>query len=112
MKAELLRNPMKYFRLLILLAAVEVGCSKHDPDYIPYGLKGLNVYLFDEKKAPNGDYFAGYIECSYLKREEGLSNARALAYREAQRLHFETLNGRYYIICTATSESSCVTKVR
>ena len=88
------------------------GCSMQDSNYIPVNLKGLNVYLFDEKKAPNADKFAGYIECSYLSREDGLSKARALAYQEAKRLGFDVSNGRYYIICTATADSSCVTKVR
>jgi len=83
-----------------------------DSNYIPFNLKGLNVYLFDEKKAPNADKFAGYIECSYLSREDGLARARALAYREAKRLNFDVSHSRYYIICTATADSSCVTKVR
>ena len=98
--------------LVTLLTLALGGCSKHDSDYIPYGLKGLNVYLFDEEKAPNGDYFVGYVECSYLKRKEGLSQARTLAYNEAQRLHFKTSTGRYYILCAVTSETNCATKVR
>ena len=115
---------MKYFCILILLIVGTNGCSKqdsdskqnsnskHDADFIPYDLKGLNVWLFDAQKAPNGDCFAGHLESSYQKREEGLSSARALAFREADRLHFDMSNGRYYIICTLPSNSSCVTKVR
>ena len=88
------------------------ACSEYDSKYIPYKLTCFNVYLYDEKKAPDADYFAGSIQCTYKGRKEGLSRARSLAYHEAKSMEFDISNGRYYIICTSTKNSGCITKVR
>lgn len=91
---------------------VLVGCSVGGGDDIPLGVTSYTVYLFDARKAPNGDYYAGTIETGYLSRKENLAKARALALSEARRLGFDTSHARYYIICTVTKDSSCVTKIR
>ena len=66
----------------------------------------------DERKAPDADYFAGSISCSYINRESGLSQARSLAYQVARQRGFETDGAdRYYIICCMT-KNGCATKVR
>jgi len=76
-----------------------VGCgSSYDDDYIPYGLTGLNVYLFDEDKAPDG-YFAELSSNVDGERESGLSRAQSLAYSKATELHFDT-SGRYTAFLT------------
>lgn len=104
-------------RLLKILAPIAAlllvfGCSASGGDDIPLGITAYHVYLFDKDKAPNADQFAGSVETSYLKRKDGLERARSLAYFEATRLKFDTNNPRYYIICTGTKESRCVTKIR
>lgn len=98
--------------ILALFSIGMSGCSLSGSDDVPLGVTGYNVYLFDKNKAPNGDHFAGRVETSYLGRTENLDKARRLAYSEASRLHFDTSNSRYYIICTETKDSSCATKIR
>ena len=101
----------KYY-LSVFIILLLLGCgSKHDSDYIPYDLTGFDIYLYDDEKAPDGDYYAGSITCNYSDRNNGLSRARKLAYNKATELKFNT-NNRYYIFCTKTKKSSCVTKVR
>ena len=88
------------------------GCSYSDGSDIPLAITAYHVYLFDKDKAPNGDHYAGSVETSYLSRNDNLQRARRLALSEATRLRFDTSNNRYYIICTGTNESRCVTKIR
>lgn len=98
--------------LLSVSCFLQSGCSYTDSNYIPLGITGYSVYLYDANKAPNADYFVGTIETNYLKREQGLEAARALAYNQARQLGFDTYQSRYYIICTRTNDSSCATKIR
>lgn len=100
-------NLFVFFTLFIL-----VGCSVAGGDDVPLGVTGYGVYLFDERKAPNGDYYVGTVETSYFSRKENLEKARALAFSEARRLGFDTSHSRYYVICTVSKDSGCVTKIR
>ena len=113
-------------RLLMIIIALSIFVSSqcyafnlmgwsngHDKDYIPYKLTGFTVYLYDEQKAPNADYYVGAISCTYSDRATGLSKARSMAYAAAKRLNFHIDQaGRFYVICTVTKKSSCATKVR
>ena len=38
-------------------------------DDVPFLVTRLDVYLYDENKAPNADYFAGSVDCNYFNRE-------------------------------------------
>lgn len=104
----------KLLRILASVAALLVicGCTGTAGDDIPFGITVYHVYLFDKDKAPNADHFAGSVETTYLKRKDDLDRARRLAYAEATRLKFDTNNSRYYIVCTGTKNSRCVTKIR
>lgn len=106
---------MNYLKSAAAITCVIVGlaaCGGHDSDYIPYQLTSLDVYLYDADKAPNADYYAGTISCSYSDRKEGLQHARSLAYSVARQKGFHTDGGgRYYIICCMTKDG-CATKVR
>ena len=108
--------PSKAVRLLgiigVLVWAYWMYADSRSGDDIPYGLTGFAVYLYDDRKAPNGDWYVGTIECSYLGRKDGLSRARVLARREAINLGFDTAHSRYYSICTQTKDNGCITKVR
>ena len=98
---------------LSLLILLGVGLAEGRADGMPFLLSRLDVYLYDEKKAPYADYYAGSIECNYLTSGKGLDKARALAYRVATDNGFYTDGaGRYYIICAMTSNGKCATKVR
>ena len=97
---------------LAILISFSLGCSAVDKDDIPRSLTGFRVYLYDQEMAPNADYFAGEIQCRYSDRENGLMRARFLANDKADSLKFDTSTDRFYIICTTTKESNCVTKVR
>jgi hypothetical protein len=105
---------MNYYKEALAITCIMglAACGGHDSDYIPYRLTSLQVYLYDAEKAPNADYYAGTIPCSYSEREEGLQKARALAYRVASQNGIKTDGGgRYYIICCMTKDG-CATKVR
>jgi hypothetical protein len=98
------------FSLLFLLG---VGLAEGRADGMPFLLSRLDVYLYDEKKAPDADYYAGSIDCNYFTSEKALDKARDLAYRVARDKGFYTDGaGRYYIICAMTSNGKCATKVR
>jgi hypothetical protein len=98
------------FLFFILLG---LGAADGRADGMPFLLSRLDVYLYDEKKAPDADYYAGSIDCNYFTSEKALDKARDLAYRVAQDKGFYIDGaGRYYIICGMTSNGKCATKVR
>jgi hypothetical protein len=91
-----------------LIAAVALlACSGQDGDYFPYLMKGLNVYVYDNKA--DAEIFAGFVEASYTSQKHGLARCAALASSEAADRHLADWG---YVCCTVTSESQCVTKVR
>lgn len=93
---------------LIVVSATLLGCSGHDADYMPYLLKGMNSYVYDED---GRDYFAGYSEGNYLEREDVLVSCASNARSKAYDLGIIDANWSY-ICCTVTADSSCATKVR
>ena len=100
----------KNLRLVTLMCAACVGssgCDGHDSDYFPYTMKGLNVHVHDNNSRK--DYFAGFVEASYLSRQKALSEC---ASRASSTANFNKLRDWSYVCCTVTSSSSCVTKVR
>jgi len=97
----------------LLLLFVFFGASEAKADDVPYLVTRLDVYLYDENKAPNADYFGGSVECNYFNRESKLSEARSLAYSVARERGFRVDGaGRYYIICCIKAGGSVATKVR
>jgi hypothetical protein len=97
--------------LLVLIAFF--GAPEVKADDVPFLVTRLDVYLYDEKKAPNADYFAGSVDCNYFNRESKLNEARSLAYSVANIRGFHIDGaGRYYIICCITAGGSIATKVR
>lgn len=97
--------------LLVFFAFFGVSDAKADD--VPLLVTRLDVYLYDENKAPNADYFAGSIECNYFNRESKLGEARSLAYNVARARGFHVDGaGRYYIICCIKAGGSIATKVR
>ena len=91
-----------------LVAAVALlACSGQDGDYFPYLMKGLNVYVHDNKA--DAEIFAGFVEASYTSRKDGLARCAALASSAAADRHLDDWG---YVCCTVTSESQCVTKIR
>lgn len=97
---------MKKLILLVVVVCGLVGCGQ-DSDYIPYALTGFNVYAYDRDS--NEQAFAGFATSNYISRKDGLSQCYDLAKDEASNKHWKNWT---YICCTATSGSSCVTKVR
>ncbi len=82
-------------------------------DDVPFLVTRLDVYLYDENKAPNADYFAGSVDCNYFNREGKLNEARSLAFSVARARGFYVDGaGRYYIICCIKAGGSIATKVR
>ena len=89
------------------------GVSDAKADDVPFLVTRLDVYLYDENKAPNADFFAGSVECNYFTRERKLNEARSLAYSVARARGFHVDGaGRYYIICCIKAGGSIATKVR
>lgn len=101
-------------RFAVLLALFTFfGVSEVKADDVPLLVTRLDVYLYDEEKAPNADFFAGSIECNYFTRERKLNEARSLAYSVARARGFHVDGaGRYYIICCIKAGGSIATKVR
>ena len=101
-------------RFVAMLALISFfGVSEVKADDIPLLVTRLDVYLYDEEKAPNADYFAGSVECNYFTRERKLNEARSLAYSVARARGFHVDGaGRYYIICCIKAGGSIATKVR
>lgn len=91
------------FAVLSLLT----GCDSHDSEYFPYGLKGLNVLVYNNET--DKEYFGGFVEASYFSRKDALSKCAARAYAIARQYHLERWG---YVCCTVTASSNCATKVR
>ena len=91
------------FAMLSLLT----GCDSYDSEYFPYGLKGLNVWVYNNET--NKEYFGGFVEASYFSRKDALSTCAARASAIASQYRLESWG---YVCCTVTTSSSCVTKVR
>ncbi len=92
---------------LTLCALSMIACDSHDSDYIPYGLKGMDAYVYNNDT--DNEFYAGRVEGSYMSKDETLSKCQSLAYSVARHNHLENWS---YICCTVTSSSSCATKVR
>lgn len=100
------------FAVLFALAAF-FGVSEVKADDVPFLVTRLDVYLYDEEKAPDANYFAGSVDCNYFNRETKLDEARSLAYRVARSRGFHIDGaGRYYVICCIKVGGSVATKVR
>lgn len=83
------------------------GCDGHDSDYFPYGMKGLNVLVYNNKT--NTEYFGGFVKASYFSRKEALSSCHDRAVFTARQYQLQDWG---YVCCTVTSTTSCMTKVR
>ncbi|MBT6226783.1 MAG: hypothetical protein HOI47_09020 [Candidatus Scalindua sp.] len=93
----------------IISATVSTGCNRnsHDKNFIPYGLIGLNVYVYNNKT--DKEFFVGEVTGKYRSRKNMLRDAQSMA--SAFALDYK-LKDWSYVCCTATSTSGCVTKVR
>ena len=83
------------------------SCKPYDDNFIPYGLKGLDVYVYDNRT--DKEFYAGRVEGNYLSKNKTIGEAQSLAYSFAQN---KNLRDWSYICCTVTSSSDCVTKIR
>ncbi len=97
-------------RCLVVLsffhATLLSGCNSYDSDYIPFGITGMDVYVYDDRT--NKEYFGGRVKGNYFSRRPLRGKCEALAYDVAREHHLEDWS---FICCTVTSSSSCVTKV-
>ena len=103
------------------------GCNSYDGDYIPYALRGFDVWFHDEREScddvnrydrgvdedscreEEADTYLGRVEANYLTKARGLSDCNAIAVAEANRRNVDDWS---YVCCTVTASSDCVTKVR
>lgn len=95
-------------RRSIVLCLLLVGCDGHDSDYIPYSLKGMDVWVYDEDK--DQSHFAGRVDASYFSGGKARRECHDLA------IYYTRANPQIrrwgWVCCTVTSSSSCYTKVR
>lgn len=91
------------FLLLITLFA----CNIQDSDYIPIGLKAMDVWVWDD--ATNRNYYGGRIKATYFSKDSALSECASRAYALANQYNLHEWS---YVCCTVTYSSDCVTKVR
>lgn len=94
---------------VIISSTVSTGCNRnpYDKNFIPYGLTGLNVYVYDNRT--DKEFFAGEVKGRYFSRKKMLNEAQSMAYSLALDYNLQDWS---YVCCTATSSSGCVTKVR
>ena len=94
---------------LILLAYLifASGCNTYDNDYIPFAIKGLDVWVYDNAEDKN--FYGGRVKANYFSVDSALSNCQSFAYSVAKQ---HNLNDWSYVCCTVTPWSDCVTKVR
>jgi hypothetical protein len=115
---------------LLCVAALTLAsaCSGYDSDYIPYAVRGFDVWFHDDRpscddvdendedesdscRQGEADAYLGRVEANYLSRASGLSGCNAVAVAEANRRDMG--GGEWsYVCCTVTVSSDCVTKVR
>ena len=100
-------NFKKQFLPLSLLLFTLSGCSSHDSDFIPYGIKALDVYVYDDET--DKEFYAGRIKTNYFNAKNAMSEATALANSIARQ---NNLSDWSYVDCTVTGSSDCATKVR
>jgi hypothetical protein len=90
-------------------ASLLAACTGYDSDFVPYGLTGLDVYVYHQ---PSGrEHFVRRVDATYWTRARGLTECNSVAVAEANQR--EWLPGDWsYVCCTVTSSHSCMTKVR
>ncbi len=102
---DLQRFPKVAFVILMLL--IVAACNSYDKDYIPYTLKGFDVWVYDN--ATDKEYYGGRVKANYFSKDSALSRCRDQAYTVAKQYK---LTNWSYVCCTVTGSSDCVTKVR
>ena len=88
---------------LILL----IACSGHDSDFIPFALRGFDVWVYDN--ATDKEFYGGRVEANYFSKDSGLRKAGSRAYSTARQYNIADWS---YVCCTVTPWSDCATKVR
>ena len=99
-------NSIAVLRALAIVCLL-ASCDGHDGNYIPYAMKGMNVYVYGD--GDSREYFAGFVEASYLDRDNALAQCAGFARATAVQNY---LSNWRYVCCTATANSNCATKVR
>ncbi len=101
----------RYFPIAITSLILLSGCSfsgnSYDENFIPYGIKGFDVWVYNDNT--DKEYYAGRVTTNYSQAQEKLSDAQRLAYDIAEAKYLKDWS---YICCTVTNSSNCVTKVR
>lgn len=100
-------NKTKFLVLVTALAGLLSSCDSYDSNYMPYGLTGLDVWVYNDET--DKEYYGGRVEASYFSKDKALSDCSHRAYSVAQQYHLDDWS---YVCCTVTSSSSCVTKIR
>ncbi len=98
-----------HIRLFLTITALAclMGCNSYDSDFIPFGLKGLDVYVYDD--LADKEFYAGRVKANYFSSDSALSKCGNYAYALAKQRNLQDWS---YVCCTVTSSSNCVTKVR
>ena len=84
-----------------------LGCDRYDSNFIPYRIKGLDVWVYND--ITDREYYGGRVKTNYSKRKSALAECGNRAYAIANQNHLQDWS---YICCTVTSSSDCMTKVR
>ena len=101
------KGPKRVVLLLSLIVVLFTACKGYDSDFIPYLMKGLDVWVYDDNT--DREFYAGQVKANYWNRKEALSSCNTYAHSLARE---KGLRNWSYVCCTVTSSSNCVTKVR
>ena len=97
-----MQHGISFFLLLIVL-----GCSGHDSDYVPFVLKGMDAWVYNNET--DEEFYGGRATGNYFNKDGVLSECQNLASTTARMHEIEDWS---YVCCTVTSSSDCSTKVK
>lgn len=98
---------MWFVLLIIIVLAVGPSSCFEDSNYVPYFMKGLDVWVYDHVSQNN--LYGGRIEATWFSSKRALADCNIMAERTAAYNHLKDWS---YVCCTVTAANSCSTKIR
>ena len=81
-----------------LIAFSFSACNSYDSDHIPFLLKGLDVWVYDN--VTNREYYGGRVKANYFSKDDAIAECGNLAYAIAGQYRLSEWS---YVCCTGQS---------
>ncbi len=98
---------MKLFIVIGLIVFVLIVLTRQDSDKIPYALRGMDVYLYNDKTSE--EFLVKRVDGSYLSKDKVLRDCQDEAYLAARSRKIQYWS---YSCCTVTHSSDCATRIK